>query len=156
MKKLLFLFAVLLTSVGAWAQEAISLDDGIYTIANVYNKRGTICYGNKADKEYFGLTDITLSGYSDRNLTPASEEYKYWYITTKSGVTYIYNIGKGVFLQTYSNVKASCLEYDNRLTFSFEKITKNGTDYVCIKSQDKYIIVACGYYPERDEAPIRW
>lgn len=160
MRKLLFLFALLLTSIGAWAQEqeqeAISLDDGIYTIANVYNQRGTICYGTKNGNEYFGLTDITLNGYADRNLTPTSDEYKYWYITTKNGVTYIYNIGKGVFLQTYSNEKASCLEYDNRLTFSFEKRTKNGTDYVCIKSQGKYVIVACGYYPERDEAPIRW
>lgn len=56
MKKTLLLFAMLLGVVGAWAQTPT---DGVYTIKNVYNKRGTMCYGSMGNSEYFGLTDCT-------------------------------------------------------------------------------------------------
>ena len=158
MKKLLLLFAVLLTTVGAWAQGDASSNvpvDGVYTIENVFNKRGTLAYGVKNDNSYFGLSDITLksgdSDYSGNSITVNDVKDKYWYITTMGNVTYICNLGQKKFLQTNSGDVATISETPNSGTFAFE--AKDG-GYTCVKSGDKYLCFSCGY--PASQGQVRW
>lgn len=158
MKKLLLLFAVLLTTVGAWAQGDASSNvpvDGVYTIKNVINKRGTLAYGVNNGNSYFGLSEITLKSgnddYSVNSITVNDVKDEYWYITTMGDVTYICNLGQKKFLQTKSGDVATISEAPNSETFAFE--TKNG-GYTCIKSADKYLAFSCGW--QASQGQVRW
>ena len=146
---------VLLATVGAWAQgdgTTPVVADGVYTIENVYNGRGTMCYGTYNSTEYFGLAGITLSGYSGKSVTVVDETKKYWYVKTTANATYIYNVGKGVFLQAKSGATATCAEAPGELALVSQ--TVNGTDYVNIKSSSFYISFSCGYTPNNNQ--FRW
>ena len=154
MKKLLLLFAVLLTTVGAWAQGDASSNvpvDGVYTIKNLIQSRGSLAYGVKNGSNYFGLSEITLQGYSGNSITVNDDKDKYWYITTMEGVTYICNLGQKKFLQTQSNVVANFSDTPNSETFAFE--AKDG-GYTCVKSGDKYLSFSCGW--SASDGQVRW
>lgn len=158
MKKLLLLFAVLLTTVGAWAQGDASSNvpvDGVYTIKNLYNRRGTLAYGEKNGSSYFGLSEITLisgnSDYSGKSITVNDVKDEYWYITTMGDVTYICNLGQKKFLQTQSNVVANFSDTPNSGTFAFE--AKDG-GYTCVKSGENYLSFSCGW--SASDGQVRW
>lgn len=62
MKKLLLTLAVLCGTVSGWATD---LSDGVYTITNVINGRGTlIAVDNQIN---VGAANVTLSGYEDKS-----------------------------------------------------------------------------------------
>ena len=91
MKKILLLLATVLTSVGAWAQ----LVDGVYTIKNVINGRGTLVAVE--GQTNVGATDITLSGYESKSETAMTDGDK-WYVSTVDDNVFLYNIANGKFL----------------------------------------------------------
>lgn len=94
MKKLLLLFAVLFTTVGAWAQTNY---DGIYTLqVDVNQQRGYVVAG-EGYPDYPVLSDITLNPYQG-NSVEAITNGKNWYITAfKSGYAF-YNVAVNKFL----------------------------------------------------------
>ena len=126
---------------------------GVYTINNTINTRGTMAYGTYNGTEYFGLADVTLSGYTDRDIAVSDAANKYWCIAETENGIYIYNIGKGLFLQNYVGTNATCSRSVAN-GFSFETKTESGTEYTCIKSGDMYLSFSCGYYP--NEGQVRW
>ncbi len=126
---------------------------GVYTINNTINTRGTMAYGTYNSTEYFGLADVALSGYTDRDIAVSDVANKYWCIAETENGIYIYNIGKGLFLQNYVGTNATCSRSVAN-GFSFETKTESGTEYTCIKSGDMYLSFSCGWYPQ--EGQVRW
>ena len=128
---------------------------GVYTINNNFNGRGTLAYGTYDGKEYFGLNNITLSGYADRSVTVENDANKYWCIAQTEKGMYIYNIGKGVFLQNRTGdvVVATCSQ--NVATgYTFEERTNGGNSYVSIKNGNYYLTFSPGWYP--NQGAVRW
>ena len=88
--------ASLFLTIGAMAQVVA---DGVYTIqADVNGKRGYMAAANNQTRPV--LTDITYSGYEGKgcSATDLVENSKYWYVKNVNGNVYIYNIGKGMFI----------------------------------------------------------
>ena len=135
--------------------------DGVYTIDNKYNGRGSMAYGMwksgwfSKEKEYFGLTGITLNGCTGNNLSVNSVSNKYWYVKTTDKGVYIYNIGKGVFLQERASEKATCAA-DIANGFTLVERTANNTNYVSVKSGNYYLSYSCGWAPNSDYGSVRW
>ena len=100
------LVVLLLMAVGVKAQA--QLLDGVYTINNATGQRGTMCFGAYGGSEYFGMSDIELDGHEEKSVEVSSDSNKYWYVTTRNGKTFIYNIGKGLFLQKHERESATC------------------------------------------------
>ena len=152
MRKLLLSFALLVA--GAMSVGAQTLADGVYTIKNEFNGRGTMCYGTYNGTEYFGMANITLNGHQFRSVTVADADVanKYWYVTTRNGVTYIYNIGKGLFLQPHAEEAAKCGENATG-GFVLEKVDKSGTTYYRVKDNSYNLSYCCYTLPE---AQMRW
>ena len=135
--------------------------DGVYTIDNKYNGRGSMAYGMWSpnwytrDSEYFGLTDITLSGYAKNSVDVNPVSNKYWYVKTTDKGVYIYNIGKEFFLQNYAAQKVTCsTEIANG--FVLVERTANNTKYVSVKSGDYYLSYSCGWEPNSADGSVRW
>ena len=93
MKKLLLSLVALLTTVGAWAQ----LADGVYTIKNVIDNRGTLVAVD--GQTNVGAADITLSGYESKSETAMTDGDK-WYVSTVEGYVFLYNVANGKFLNS--------------------------------------------------------
>ena len=143
-RRLLLLTTLLAMAVGVKAQ----LADGVYTINNATGGRGTMCYGKYNGTEYFGMANITLGGHTGKSVTVEDVTNKYWYVTTKNGSTYIYNIGKGTFLQTYAQEAATCAaDCDRGLILEAQDA------YYRIKS-GTYNLAFCCY--ELPSAQMRW
>lgn len=159
MRKLLLSMSLMLATAGAWAQTSPVVADGVYTIKNVYNSRGTMCFGSKNGTEYFGLADITLTTPSDfrgNSVTIEQESKSHWYVKNTDCGTYIYNVGKALFFQpTVTDAKASCAATPGALTLVNED--KSGVNYVNIKNSNtnnNYISFACGWTPSQGQ--FRW
>ncbi|MBR4966864.1 MAG: hypothetical protein IKY19_01350, partial [Bacteroidaceae bacterium] len=129
--------------------------DGVYLIKNNYNNRGAMAYGTWNSAEYFGLTEITLSGCTNNNLTVDPVSNKYWYVKTTDKGVYIYNIGKGVFLQERASEKATCAA-DIANGFTLVERTANNTNYVSVKSGNYYLSYSCGWAPNSNYGSVRW
>lgn len=78
--------------MGVWAQP---LANGVYTIKNVINNRGTLVAVE--DQVNVGAADITLSGYEGKSETAVTNGEK-WYVCTKGNSVYFYNVANGKFL----------------------------------------------------------
>ena len=135
--------------------------DGVYTIDNEFNGRGSMAYGKwspnwySPSKEYFGLTGITLNGCTGNNLSVDPLSNKYWYVKTTDKGVYIYNIGKGYFLQEYAAEKVTCsTEIANG--FVLVERTANNTNYVSVKSGNYYLSYSCGWAPNSADGSVRW
>ena len=151
MRKLTLFITSLFLFVGtAWAQ----LADGVYTISNTIQNRGTMCFGTKNGTEYFGLADITLGNYGGNSVTVADADVAnmHWYVKTVDNKTYIYNVGKGQFLQGQSGNVASCGATCVGFTMSEE--THNSTSYALVNSNNQYLAFSCGWQPNQGQ--IRW
>ena len=102
MKKLLLSLVALLATVGAWAQSEPVLADGVYTIqADVNGRRGYLAATDNYDRPV--LADISWKegdniDYTGNSASNVLENSKNWYVTTKDGVTYLYNVVKGKFI----------------------------------------------------------
>ena len=129
--------------------------DGVYLIKNNYNNRGAMAYGTWGGTEYFGLTEITLSGCAANNLDVADNSYKYWYVKTTDKGVYIYNLGKGYFLQERASEKATCAT-DIANGFTLVERTANNTKYVSVKSGNYYLSYSCGWAPNSNYGSVRW
>ena len=137
------------------------VEDGVYTIDNKYNGRGSMAYGDwkpcffSLSNDYFGLTGITLSGYAKNSVDVDPVSNKYWYVKTTDKGVYIYNIGKGYFLQEYAGQKVTCsTEIANG--FTLVERTANNTNYVSVKSGNYYLSYSCGWAPNSDDGSVRW
>ena len=119
MKKILLLLATVLTSVGAWAQ----LADGVYTIKNVINDRGTLVAVE--GQTNVGATDITLSGYESKSETAMTDGDK-WYVSTVEGYVFLYNVANGKFLNSR---QADPVQFTDNPVVGFS-LTANGNYYV--------------------------
>ena len=126
---------------------------GVYTINNNFNGRGTLSYGTYSGSEYFGLSNITLSGYTNRGVTVENDANKYWCIAQTDKGMYIYNVGKGVFLQNRTGDVATCSQ-DVATGYSLEERTNGGNSYVSIKNGNYYLTFSPGYYP--NQGAVRW
>ena len=131
------------------------LEDGVYLIKNNYNNRGAMAYGTWSGTEYFGLTEITLNGCAGNNLVVAEDSYKYWYVKTTDKGVYIYNLGKGYFLQERASEKATCAT-DIANGFTLVERTANNTKYVSVKSGNYYLSYSCGWAPNSNYGSVRW
>ena len=129
--------------------------DGVYLIKNNYNNRGAMAYGTWSGTEYFGLTEITLNGCAGNNLVVADDSYKYWYVKTTDKGVYIYNLGKGYFLQERASEKATCAT-DIANGFTLVERTANNTKYVSVKSGNYYLSYSCGWAPNSNYGSVRW
>ena len=129
--------------------------DGVYLIKNNYNNRGAMAYGTWGGTEYFGLTEITLSGCAGNNLDVTDDSYKYWYVKTTDKGVYIYNLGKGYFLQERASEKATCAT-DIANGFTLVERTANSTKYVSVKSGNYYLSYSCGWAPNSNYGSVRW
>ena len=129
--------------------------DGVYLIKNNYNNRGAMAYGTWNSAEYFGLTEITLSGCTNNNLTVDPVSNKYWYVKTTDKGVYIYNIGKGVFLQERASEKATCAT-DIANGFTLVERTANNTTYISVMSGNYYLSYSCGWAPNSNYGSVRW
>ena len=126
---------------------------GVYTIDNIFNGRGTLAYGKYNGTEYFGLSGITLSGYTNKGVTVENDANKYWCIAQTDEGMYIYNIGKGVFLQNHTGDVATCSQ--NVATgYSLEERTNGGNSYVSIKNGDYYLTYSPGW--DANQGQVRW
>ena len=126
---------------------------GVYTIDNIFNGRGTLSYGTYSGTEYFGLSNITLSGYTNKGVTVENDANKYWCIAQTDEGMYIYNIGKGVFLQNRTGDVATCSQ--NVATgYSLEERTNGGNSYVSIKNGDYYLTYSPGW--NANQGQVRW
>ena len=101
MKKLLLSLVALLATVGAWAQSEPVLADGVYTIqADVDGRRGYLAATDDYDRPV--LADISWkegnTDYTGNSASNVLENSKNWYVSTKNGVTYLYNVAKGKFI----------------------------------------------------------
>lgn len=143
MKKLLLLFAVLLTSVGAWAT---GLEDGVYTIKNVINGRGTLCAVEGQNN--VGATGITLSGYEGKSQEAVTDGEK-WYVFTLFGKTYLYNLGNKKF---FADRSGDVAVFADNAPSAGVSITQNG-DYYIFNSAD-YKLSCCPGYDKGNT--IRW
>ena len=129
--------------------------DGVYLIKNNYNNRGAMAYGTWNGAEYFGLTEITLSGCTGNNLSVDPVSNKYWYVKTTEKGVYFYNIGKGYFLQEYAQEKATCAEAIANGFVMVERAANN-TNYVSVKSGNYYLSYSCGWAPNSAGGSVRW
>lgn len=129
--------------------------DGVYLIKNNYNNRGAMAYGTWNGAEYFGLTEITLSGCTGNNLSVDPVSNKYWYVKTTDKGVYIYNLGKGYFLQERASEKATCAT-DIANGFTLVERTANNTKYVSVKSGNYYLSYSCGWAPNSNYGSVRW
>ena len=128
----------------------------LFTINNDFNGRGTLCYGNWTNgQEYLALADITLSNCANKSVTVTNDANKYWYITRTDDGLYIYNIGKGYFMQHRSAMKVSCSAVKTN-GFTTEIRSKNDIYYRSIKSGDNYLTFSCGYDPNNNVGQVRW
>lgn len=142
-RRLLLLTTLLAMAVGVKAQ----LADGVYTLDNV-NGRGALSYGTYDDIEYFGLSEVTLNGYQSCSVTLSNDKDKYWYVATLNGVTYLYNIGKGTFVQKRQDETVTCAAYSNG---GFTLESRNGN--YSIKDGSHYLSYCCYWLPN---AQLRW
>ena len=126
---------------------------GVYTINNNFNGRGSMAYGKYDGTEYFGLSNITLSGYTNRGVTVENDANKYWCIAQTDKGMYIYNIGKGVFLQNRTGDVATCSQ-DVATGYSLEERTNGGNSYVSIKNGDYYLTYSPGW--NANQGQVRW
>ena len=129
--------------------------DGVYLIKNNYNNRGAMAYGTWNGAEYFGLTEITLSGCTGNNLSVDPLSNKHWYVKTTEKGVYFYNIGKGYFLQEYAQEKVTCAEAIANGFVMVER-TANNTNYVSVKSGNYYLSYSCGWAPNSAGGSVRW
>ena len=129
--------------------------DGVYLIKNNYNNRGAMAYGTWNNAEYFGLTEITLSGCTGNNLSVDPVSNKYWYVKTTDKGVYFYNIGKGYFLQERAQEKVTCAEAIANGFVMVER-TANNTNYVSVKSGNYYLSYSCGWAPNSAGGSVRW
>ena len=133
----------------------------LFTIDNEFNGRGTLAYGTYNNSEYFALTDITLSGCTQNNITMAKDANKYWYIARTNNGLCFYNIGNGCFMQRYASATTT-FSVEKADGFSAEIRTKDGKNYVSIKDNSYYLSYSCGWAPgvtggDGDATgPIRW
>jgi hypothetical protein len=94
---------------------------GVYTVSNKFNNRGTLAYGTYNGTEYFGLADITLSGYAGNSVAVENAANAVWYTVETEKGRYIYNVGKGLFLQNATQTNASCAA-EVATGFTYEEI----------------------------------
>ena len=119
MKKILLLLATVLTSVGAWAQ----LADGVYTIKNIIDGRGTLVAVE--GQTNVGATGITLSGYTDKSETAMTDGDK-WYVSTVEDYVFLYNVANAKFL---NSKQADPVQFTDNPVVGFS-LTANGDYYV--------------------------
>ena len=124
--------------------------DGIYTISNTYNQRGTIVYSGDYPS-YPVLADVGLSGYTDRDVDLSSVgSGQYWYVRTTAKGTYFYNIGGGTFLGTNS---ATVTNYSaDAVPMTLQKAADN--NYYNVLSNGLYLSCCCGY--QLSQGDVRW
>ncbi|MBR2400466.1 MAG: hypothetical protein IKB03_01740 [Tidjanibacter sp.] len=150
--KLLLTLAVLCGTVSGWAQDPSSdpvIADGVYTIKNVINGRGTlIAVENQTN---VGAADITLAGgnptYVSKSETAMTDGDK-WYVFTLFGNTYLYNLGNGKFLNSR---QAEPVQFTAAPVSGFS-LTANG-DYHVI-SHGNYKVSCCPGYDKGQT--VRW
>ena len=143
MKKLLLTLAVLCGTVSGWAT---GLEDGVYTIKNVIDGRGTLCAVEGQNN--VGAADITLNGYKEKSQDAVTDGEK-WYVFTLFGKTYLYNLGNKKFLADRSGDVAV---FADNAPSAGVSITQNG-DYYIFKSAD-YKLSCCPGYDKGNT--IRW
>ena len=142
-QRCLMVLTLLIAVTGVKAQPA----DGVYTLDNV-NGRGAMSYGTYNGTEYFGLSEVTLNGYQSCSVTLSNDKDKYWYVATLNGVTYLYNIGKGTFVQKRQDETVTCAAYSNG---GFTLESQNGN--YSIKDGSHYLSYCCYWLPD---AQLRW
>ena len=138
MRKLLLSLALLVAgAMSVWAQ---ILADGIYTIqADENGKRGYLAATTDADRPV--LTEITWDSYINNGVAVAEvlENSKNWYVTTKDGVTYLYNVAKGQFI--YDNGTDNIF-FGNPFALNFTQ--HNGYIHVGSGTGTRYLSMGCG------------
>lgn len=92
-KRFTLILASMFLAMGAWAQ----LADGVYTIKNVIDNRGTLVAVD--GQTNVGAADITLSGYEGKSETAMTDGDK-WYVCTVEDNVFLYNVANGKFLNS--------------------------------------------------------
>jgi len=133
--------------------------DGVYTINNIYNGRGTLTYGTYSGADYWGLTNITLSGYTDKNITVSNESNQQWCVVTTEKGTFFYNVGKECFMQNTvagDKTKVTFGETVPQSGFTTTQRDANSSAYISVMNGDYYLTFSCGWAPNDAVGQIRW
>ena len=141
-----------ITGTTITVEVAVKYTDGIYTISNIYDHRGTIVYQESADANSPVLADVTLSGYesNDVDLSAVVGDGKYWYVRTTNDGTYFYNLEKKMFLNSRTEAVVRFSPTPVALTL----IPAANPDYWNIKSGDNFLNTSPGYAPGGGD--VRW
>ena len=140
-KRFTLILASMFLAMGAWAQ----LADGVYTIKNVINERGTLVAVD--GQTNVGAADITLSGYEGKSETAMTDGDK-WYISTVDDKVFLYNVANGKFLNSRQNDPVQ-FSADPVLGFT---LTANGDYYVI--AHGNYKVSCCPGYNKGQT--VRW
>ncbi len=140
-KRFTLILASMLLTMGAWAQ----LADGVYTIKNVINNRGTLVAVD--GQTNVGAADITLSGYEGKSETAMTDGDK-WYISTVDDNVFLYNVANGKFLNSR---QGDPVQFTETPVTGFT-LTANGDYYVI--AHGNYKVSCCPGYNKAQT--VRW
>lgn len=152
MKKITFLFTLLLTCIMATAQTPSFDASKVYTIKADKGGRGYLAYHADYSNNGLGLAGVTLNGYvnSHKATTDDGVSIKFSIYKSAKGRFYLYNLGAGKFINA-SNATIQTAQFSDNPTafncvFSSESgYTDNYVFTVVGRTSNQYLCSACGY-----------
>ena len=136
MKKLLLLFAVMLSAVGAWAQLVVTSteDSPIYYVISSYDRGGVITYANVGDA--IQHTDYNANSLWYFETVPDNENNGVYIVNkSKSGEDKVY-LGSDKKASTTAAVWYVLENGVNNFGYSISSSTSVSTNYSCLDAQD--------------------
>ncbi|MBS7409024.1 MAG: RICIN domain-containing protein [Prevotellamassilia sp.] len=162
MKKITFLFTLLLTCIMATAQTPSFDASKVYTIKADKGGRGYLAYHADYSNNGLGLAGVTLSGYVNNHKATTDDGVSINFSIYKSakGRFYLYNLGAGKFINAADATTSTAQFSDNPTAFScvFSKESGYTDNYVFTvvgRTANQYLCAACGY-PSASASPVRF
>ncbi|MGN1354453.1 MAG: RICIN domain-containing protein [Alloprevotella sp.] len=153
MKKITFLFTLLLMCVMATAQTTPSFDaTKVYTIKADKGERGYLAYHADYSNNGLGLAGVTLDGHVNKHKATTDDgvSINFSIYQSAKGRFYLYNLGAGKFINA-ANTTTQTAQFSDTPTafncaFSSESgYTDNYVFTVVGRTANQYLCAACGY-----------
>lgn len=162
MKKITFLFTLLLMCVMATAQTPSFDASKVYTIKADKGGRGYLAYHADYKNNGLGLAGVTLSDYVNKHKATTDDGVSINFSIYKSakGRFYLYNLGAGKFINAANATTQTAQFSDNPTAFncvfsSESGYTDNYVFTVVGRTSNQYLCSACGYASASD-SPVRF
>lgn len=162
MKKITFLFTLLLMCVMATAQTPSFDASKVYTIKADKGERGYLAYHADYSNNGLGLAGVTLSGYVNNHKATTDDgvSIKFSIYRSAKGRFYLYNLGAGKFINAADATTSTAQFSDNPTAFncvfsSESGYTDNYVFTVVGRTANQYLCAACGY-ASASASPVRF